>query len=93
MGNKLLPRQRSLDMIMIILVGTLVIMIVAVIGWGFYHFDEWEIGIELMPTDFNNFELGVSNRNYTLTEGGLEQELRIGLLLFCFIAVFRRFDA
>jgi hypothetical protein len=46
-----------------------------------------------MPTDFNNFELGVSNRNYTLTEGGLEQELRIGLLLFCFIAVFRRFDA
>ena len=80
-------------MIVQILVVTLVIMIVAVLGRGFYHFDEWEIGIELMPTDFNNFELGVSNRNYTLTEGGHEQELRIGLLLFCFIAVFRRFDA
>ena len=93
MGNKLLPRQRSLDMIVQILVGTLVLMIIGVIGWGFYYFDEWEIGVELMPTDFNNFELGVSNRNYTLTEGGLEQELRIGLLLFCFIAVFRRFDA
>jgi hypothetical protein len=79
--------------VIMILVGALILMIVAVIGWGFYHFDEWEIGIEFMPTDFNNFELGVSNRNYTLTEGGLEQELRIGLLLFCFIAVFRRFDA
>jgi hypothetical protein len=76
-----------------ILVVTLILMIVGVIGWGFYHFDEWEIGIEFMPTDFNNFELGVSNRNYTLTEGGLEQELRIGLLLFSFIALFRRFDA
>ncbi len=76
-----------------ILVVTLILMIVGVIGWGFYHFDEWEIGIELMPTDFNNFELGVSNRNYTLEDGGLEQELRIGLLLFSFIALFRRFDA
>ena len=76
-----------------ILVVTLILMIVGVIGWGFYHFDEWEIGIEFMPTDFNNFELGVSNRNYTLEEGGLEQELRIGLLLFSFIALFRRFDA
>lgn len=76
-----------------ILVVTLILLIVGVIVWGFYHFDEWEIGIEFMPTDFNNFELGVSNRNYTLTEGGLEQELRIGLLLFCFIAIFRRFDA
>lgn len=80
-------------MVINILVVTLILMIVGVIAWGFYYFDEWEIGIEFMPTDFNNFELGVSNRNYTLTEGGLEQELRIGLLLFCFIAIFRRFDA
>lgn len=80
-------------MIVQILVVTLILMIVGVIGWGFYHFDEWEIGIEFMPTDFNNFELGVSNRNYTLEDGGLEQELRIGLLLFSFIALFRRFDA
>lgn len=80
-------------MIVQILVVTLILMIVGVIGWGFYHFDEWEIGIEFTPTDFNNFELGVSNRNYTLEDGGLEQELRIGLLLFSFIALFRRFDA
>ena len=71
----------------------LLTLIVLVIAYGFLYFEEWEIGIEFMPTDFNNFELGVSNRNYTLTEGGMEQELRIGLLLFCFIAVFRRFDA
>jgi hypothetical protein len=76
-----------------ILVVTMVLLIVAVVGWGFYHFDEWEIGIEFMPTDFNNFELGVSNRNYTLTDETLEQELRIGFLLFCFIATFRKFDA
>jgi len=69
------------------------VLIAAVIAYGFVCFEEWEIGIEFLPKDYNNFELGVSNRNYTLTDGGLEQELRIGLLLFCFIAVFRRFDA
>jgi hypothetical protein len=66
---------------------------VLVIVWGFVHFEEWEIGIELVPKDFNNFELGVSNRNYELTDGGLEQELRIGLLLFTVLFLFRRFDA
>lgn len=66
---------------------------VLVIVWGFIHFEEWEIGIELMPKDFNNFELGVSNRNYELNDGGLEQELRIGLLLFTLLFLFRRFDA
>lgn len=66
---------------------------VLVIVWGFIHFEEWEIGIELVPKDFNNFELGVSNRNYELTDGGLEQELRIGLLLFTVLFLFRRFDA
>ena len=75
------------------LVVTMVLLIVAVVGWGFYHFDEWEIGIEFMPTDFNNFELGVSNRNYYKEDDTLEQELRIGLLLFCFIAIFRKFEA
>lgn len=65
----------------------------AVIVWGFYHFEEWEMGIEFLPKDYNNFELGVSNRNYKLDDGGLEQELRIGLLLFSFIFLFRRFDA
>lgn len=66
---------------------------VLVIVWGFIHFEEWEIGIELIPKDFNNFELGVSNRNYELNDGGLEQELRIGLLLFTLLFLFRRFDA
>jgi len=61
--------------------------------WGFMNFEEWEIGIEFLPKDYNNFELGVSNRNYELTDGGLEQELRIGLLLFTFLVIFRRFDA
>ena len=66
---------------------------VIVLIWGFAHFEEWEIGIEFLPKDYNNFELGISNRNYELTDGGLEQELRIGLLLFTFLFIFRRFDA
>jgi hypothetical protein len=66
---------------------------VIVVAWGFIHFEEWEIGIEFLPKNYNNFELGISNRNYELTDGGLEQELRIGLLLFTFLIIFRRFDA
>jgi hypothetical protein len=66
---------------------------VAVVVWGFVFFDEYEIGIEFLPKDYNSFELGVSNRNYVTDDGGLEQELRIGLLLFSFIFLFRRFDA
>ena len=64
-----------------------------VVTWGFIHFEEWEIGIEFLPKDYNNFELGISNRNYELTDGGLEQELRVGLLLFTFLIIFRKFDA
>ena len=66
---------------------------VVVCIWGFYHFDEWEIGVEFLPKDYNNFELGITNRNYELTDGGLEQELRVGLLLFTFLVLFRKFDA
>jgi hypothetical protein len=66
---------------------------VIVVIWGFMHFEEWEVGVEFLPKDYNNFELGISNRNYELTDGGLEQELRIGLLLFTFLMIFRRFDA
>lgn len=80
-----------------VVVNVLLVMVtvlsMAVIVWGFYHFDEYEIGIEFLPKDYNSFELGVSNRNYKLDDGGLEQELRIGLLLFSFIFLFRRFDA
>ena len=65
----------------------------AVIVWGLVFFDEYEIGVEFLPKDYNSFELGVSNRNYKLEDDGLEQELRIGLLLFSFIFLFRRFDA
>ncbi len=76
----------------VVMVATVVLMI-AVILWGYIMYDEYEIGIEFLPKDYNNFELGVSNRNYHLDDGGLEQELRIGLLLFSFIFLFRRFDA
>ena len=76
-----------------VLLAIVILLSMAVIVWGFYHFDEYEIGIEFLPKDYNSFELGVSNRNYKLDDGGLEQELRIGLLLFSFIFLFRRFDA
>ena len=78
----------------VVLIGCIVgLLSVLVCIWGFVHFEEWEIGIEFLPKDYNNFELGVSNRNYELTDGGLEQELRIGLLLFTFLIIFRKFDA
>jgi hypothetical protein len=78
----------------VLLLGCIVgLLSVIVVVWGFMHFEEWEIGVEFLPKDYNNFELGISNRNYELTDGGLEQELRIGLLLFTFLIIFRRFDA
>jgi hypothetical protein len=81
-------------MVVLLLIGCIVgLLSVVVCVWGFIHFEEWEVGIEFLPKDYNNFELGVSNRNYELTDGGLEQELRIGLLLFTFFIIFRRFDA
>ena len=75
----------------LIVIVTLLSMAVSV--WGLCFFDEYEIGVEFLPKDYNSFELGVSNRNYKLDDGGLEQELRIGVLLFSFIFLFRRFDA
>jgi hypothetical protein len=81
-------------MTVLLLVSCIVgLLSVIVCIWGFVHFEEWEIGIEFLPKDYNNFELGITNRNYELTDGGLEQELRIGLLLFTFLVIFRRFDA
>jgi hypothetical protein len=76
-----------------VLLAITIVLSMAVIVWGLVFFEEWEMGIEFLPKDYNNFELGVSNRNYHLDDGGLEQELRIGLLLFSFIFLFRRFDA
>ena len=79
-------------MSVLLLVGCVVgLLSVIVCVWGFIHFDEWEIGIEFLPKDYNNFELGVTNRNYDLSDGGLEQELRIGVLLFTFLILFRKF--
>jgi hypothetical protein len=81
-------------MVVLLLLGCIVgLLSVIVVIWGFMHFEEWEVGIEFLPKNYNNFELGISNRNYELTDGGLEQELRIGLLLFTFLIIFRRFDA
>jgi len=70
-----------------------IVLMVAVIVWGFAFFEEYEIGVEFLPKNYNSFELGVSNRNYNTEDGGLEQELRIGLLLFSIIFLFRRFGA
>ena len=76
-----------------LVIGTVVILMIAVIVWGFAYFEEYEFGIEFLPKGYNNFELGISNRNYNTEDGGLEQELRIGLLLFSIIFLFRRFGA
>jgi len=76
-----------------LMIGIVVILMVAVIVWGFAFFEEYEIGVEFLPKNYNSFELGVSNRNYNTEDGGLEQELRIGLLLFSIIFLFRRFGA
>jgi hypothetical protein len=86
--------KQSLDMMILNMVlAATVIMMIGVVIWGFAFFDEYEVGIEFLPKDYNSFELGVSNRNYHLQDDGLEQELRIGLLLFSFVILFRRFDA
>ena len=76
-----------------VLLAIVILLSMAVIVWGLVFFEEYEMGIEFLPKDYNNFELGVSNRNYHLDDGGMEQELRIGVLLFSFIFLFRRFDA
>lgn len=82
-----------MEMILTLVGCTVVFMMLVTVIMGFMYFDEWEIGIEFLPKGYNSFELGVSNRNYHLEDDGLEQELRIGLLLFSFIILFRRFDA
>lgn len=83
---------------MVILILKLLACIVGILStivviMGFMYFDEWEVGVEFLPIGYNSFELGVSNRNYTTTDGESQQELRIGLLLFTFICTFTRFDA
>lgn len=80
-------------MILNLVLAIVVVLMITVIVWGFVHFEEWEFGIEFLPKNYNSFELGISNRNYNLDDGGLEQELRIGLLLFSLIILFRRFGA
>lgn len=82
-----------MEMILTLVACVVVFMMIVVVIMGFMYFDEWEIGIEFLPRGYNSFELGVSNRNYHLEDDGLEQELRIGFLLFSIIILFRRFDA
>ena len=82
-----------MEMILTLVACVVGLLMVVVIIMGFMYFDEWEVGIEFLPKGYNSFELGVSNRNYPLEDDGLEQELRIGLLLFTFLVIFRRFDA
>ena len=76
-----------------VLLTIVAVLMIAVVIWGFANFEEYEIGIEFLPKDYNSFELGVSNRNYVTDDDGLEQELRIGLLIFSVIFLFRRFGA
>jgi len=82
-----------MEMILTLVACVVGLLMVVVIIMGFMYFDEWEVGIEFLPKGYNSFELGVSNRNYPLEDDGLEQELRIGLLLFTFLVIFRRFGA
>ena len=76
-----------------VLLTIVAVLMISVVIWGFSQFEEWEMGIEFLPKNYNSFELGVSNRNYITDDGGLEQELRIGLLIFSVIFLFRRFGA
>lgn len=80
-------------MVLELIACTVAILIMIVLLMGFMYYDEWEIGIEFLPMGYNSFELGISNRNYNLYDEGQEQELRIGVLLFTFTFLFRRFDA
>jgi len=82
-----------MEMILTLVACVVIFMMIVVVIMGFMYFEEFEIGVEFLPKGYNSFELGVSNRNYVLEDDGLEQELRIGLLLFSFIILFRRFDA
>ena len=82
-----------MEMILTLVACVVVLMMIVVVIMGFMYFEEFEIGVEFLPKGYNSFELGISNRNYNLDDGGQEQELRIGLLLFTLIAEFRRFDA
>jgi hypothetical protein len=88
------PQTKLRHMIVFNVLLTIVaVLMIAVVIWGFANFEEYEIGIEFLPKDYNSFELGVSNRNYVTDDDGLEQELRIGLLIFSVIFLFRRFGA
>ena len=82
-----------MEIILTVVGWLIVILCMVVILMGFMYYDEYEIGIEFLPQGYNSFEIGVSNRNYNLYDEGQEQELRIGLLLFTFTFLFRRFAA
>ena len=71
----------------------LVLLVVMAISVGIYMSDDIEMGMELSTFKWTNFELGVTNRNYTWDSGEEEQELRIGLFFITFFISFFRNSA
>jgi len=55
--------------------------------------EEVEMGIELISLSAFDFELGISNRTYTLQDGGQEKEFRIGMLIVNIYILFYRNSA
>lgn len=80
-------------MVTIILVIGVVILTVIALVTGLRGYDEYELGIDLVVPGSTTFELGITNRHYTSTDGGVEQELRIGLFFIIFFICFFRNDA
>ena len=78
--------------VMILGIGILVLTGIALIT-GLKGYDEYELGIDLVVPGSTTFELGITNRHYTSTDGGVEQELRIGLFFIIFFICFFRNDA
>ena len=71
----------------------LMLLVVMAISVGIYMSDDIEYGMELSTFKWTNFELGVTNRNYTWDSGEEEQELRIGLFFITFFISFFRNSA
>lgn len=73
-----------------IIVSVIVLFIALPIISGIVGCDEWQFGFELVNPRFNSFEIGITNRNYEWDNGDVEQELRIGFLIFTISASFFR---
>lgn len=76
----------------ILAVGVVILTLIALVT-GIKGYDEYEMGIDLVVPGSTTFEIGVTNRHYTTTEGDVEQEIRIGLFFIIFFICFFRNDA